>query len=315
MVTDAFPASAETACRQQSLYDLVVVIVNWNVKELLAACLKSLPRASENLRVHTVVVDNGSSDGSVEMVLRDFPGVEVVASPENLGFSCANNLALRRYQNSARYCLLLNPDTVVEPGALDRMCEFMDSHPDAGIAGCKLVKPDGVLDWPCKRWYFLPSVLFYRALGLDRRFPKSRRFGQYHLTYLDENQIHQVAAVVGAFMMIRQQCLVAIGHLDESFFMYGEDVEWCYRAKDAGWNVYYVPTATVVHHKGQSTSKQSYRMIYHWYMGTWRVYAQYMAKRYPAVVNATVWAGLRTMLGASLVANFFRFKKRVPSRK
>jgi GT2 family glycosyltransferase len=308
IVEDRYPST-------RTVYDLVVVIVNWNVRDLLASCLESLLPATRGLSVHTVVVDNNSSDGSQEMLRERFSDLEVISSLTNLGFARANNLVLRQYQDRARYFLLLNPDTVVAADTFRTMLEFMDSRPDAGIAGCKVVKPEGTLDWPCKRSYPYPSVLFYRALGLDKRFPKSPRFGRYHLTYLDPDQIHEVDSVVGAFMMVRRECMQEVGVLDESFFMYGEDIEWCYRAKAAGWKVYYVPTTTIVHHKGQSTKQSAHSMISHWYAGTWKVYKQYLAPQYPFPVNALVWAGCLGMRAASTAFNFVRREKRLPSRR
>ena len=303
-----------TALADVSSYDLVIVIVNWNVKQLLANCLESTLPALEGLSAKVVVVDNASSDDSVGLVRERFPEVILIANRDNVGFSRANNQALNEFAGSARHYLLLNPDTVVPPDAFKAMIAFMGSHPDAGIVGCKIVKPDGTLDWPCKRSYIYPSVLFYKALGLDRRFPKSERFGRYQLTYLDPDEIHEVDSVVGAFLMIRAECLQQIGTLDESFFMYGEDCEWCYRAKAAGWKVYYVPASTIVHHKGQSTSQASSRMIYHWYSATWRLYKKHLASRYPFPVNAAVWGGCRFMCGVSMAVNSLWNTRRVPSR-
>lgn len=296
-------------------YDLVIIIANWNTRDLLLACLASVRAATEGLRARTVVVDNASSDGSVEAVTESFPNVTVIANSENLGFSGANNLALLRYRDCARYLLLLNPDTVVSIDTFVKMLSFMDEHEEAGVAGCKIVTPQGTLDWPCKRRFPTPSMLFYKALGLDKRFPASPRFGQYHLTYLDENQIHEVDSVVGAFMMIRRECLQAAGVLDDCYFMYGEDIDFCFKAKEKGWKIFYVPTTTIIHYKGQSTQKRSYRMIYHWYGAVDKFYRKRMAPRYPAITNALVWAGLYTMCGISLAANVFRGKKRVPSRR
>jgi len=242
---------------------LLIVIVSWNVKDLLAACLASLSTSADGLSVRVVVVDNASADGTVEMVCRDFPQVEVISSTTNLGFSRGNNRALERYETGPKYFLLLNPDTVVEPGTLSSMLKFMNAQDDAGIIGCKIVKPDGSLDWPCKRSYITPSVLLFKALGLDRLFPHNRLFGKYQLTFLDEDAVHEVDSVVGAFLMIRGECLRQIGMLDESLFMYGEDLDWCYRAKAAGWKVFYVPTGRILHLKGQSSGKRSYGMIYY----------------------------------------------------
>jgi GT2 family glycosyltransferase len=299
----------------QDQYDLVIIIANWNTKDLLVACLSSLPSATDGLSVRTVVVDNASTDGSVERVAEMFPDVEIIANHANLGFSRANNLALLRHRDSARYLLLLNPDTIVSPNAFRNMISFMDENPQVGIAGCKVMTPQGTLDWACKRKFLTPSLLFYKALGLDRRFPKSSRFGKYHLTYLDENQVHEVDSVVGAFMMIRKDCLKSVGLLDESYFMYGEDIDFCFRTKEKGWKIFYVPTATIIHYKGQSTRKRSYRMIFHWYSAIDRFYRKRMAARYSVSTNAVVWCGLYFMCGISLAANAFRDDKRVPSRR
>jgi GT2 family glycosyltransferase len=296
-------------------YDLVIIIANWNTKDLLLACLSSLTAATQGLRTRTVVVDNASDDGSVEAVAKTFADVEVIANTENLGFSGANNLALRRYQNSARYLLLLNPDTLVSADTFTKMTSFMDERLEAGIAGCKIVTPDGTLDWACKRKFLTPSLLFYKALGLDRRFPKSQLFGQYNLTYLDENQIHEVDSVVGAFMMIRKECLNSVGLFDDSYFMYGEDIDFCFKTKEKGWKIFYVPTTTIIHYKGQSTQKRSYRMTFHWYNAVGKFYRRRMAPRYPAITNALVWCGLYSMCGISLAINVFRGSKRVPSRR
>jgi hypothetical protein len=307
-LVDQVPAQGE-------FYDLVVVIVNWNARDLLTKCLASLTAAAEGLSVRTVVVDNASTDGSSQMVEAMFPELEIERNQENVGFARANNQTLLRYRERAKYALLLNPDTTISPGAFRKIIDFMDEHPDAGIVGCKVVTPQGELDWACKRGYLRPSMLFYKALRLDKMFPRSPRFGGYNLTYLDEDQIHEVDSVVGAFMMIRRECLTATGLLDESYFMYGEDIDLCYRAKALGWKVFYVPTATIVHHKGHSTGKRSYRMIGYWYDSAWKLYRKQIALHYPGVVNALVWTGFRVMCAASLVMNFFRSEKRVPSRR
>lgn len=310
-----YPLDLTGSPEKTTSYDMAVVVVNWNVKDLLRNCLESLRKAVRGLTIKVVVVDNASSDGSAEMVESLFPEVELVRNQTNVGFARANNQGLERYQKNSRFLLLLNPDTVVSPECFQAMIRFMEERPEAGIVGCKLIKPDGSLDYACKRSYITPDVLFYKALGLDKRFPQSKRFGRYQLTFLDPDQVHEVDSVVGAFLMIRRECVADIGLLDTSFFMYAEDIEWCYRAKRAGWSVYYVPTATVLHHKGKSTSKCSNRMIFHWYDATWRVYRKQLASRYPPIVNAMVWTGCYGMCVASLVANVVRGSKQVPSRR
>jgi GT2 family glycosyltransferase len=296
-------------------FDLLVVIVNWNTADLLQRCLESLTVAAERLSARIVVVDNASTDGSADVVRVHFPWVELIANTENRGYAWANNQALRCYASDSRYSLLLNPDTEVPPQTLRAMIDFMEKNPEAGIAGCKVVKPDGSLDWACKRGYLTPGVLFYKALHLDRLFPNNPRFGGYNLTYLDENRTHEVGMIVGAFMMIRGECLRSTGLLDESYYMYGEDADLCYRARANGWKVFYAPVGTILHHKGVSTGKRSYAMIRHWYGSTWKFYQKQVAGTYPAFTNALVWTGLWTMCGASLAANFLRPVKRVPSRR
>lgn len=309
------PGVQSSTPTKDGLKDLLIVIVNWNTVDLLEKCLASLEVAMDGLSAQIVVVDNASTDGSAEMVKSDFSWVDLIGNQENLGYARANNQALARYAENARYSLLLNPDTEVPPGTLQAMIEFMEKRPKAGIAGCKLVRPDGGLDWACRRGRLTPSMLFYKALYLDRMFPSSRRFGAYNLTYLDENRTCEVGTVVGAFMMIRKDCLAAAGLLDESYFMYGEDIDLCYRAESAGWKVFYAPVGTIVHHKGKAAAKRSYAMIRHWYSSMWKLYRKHIAAGYPVMLNAVVWGGLWFMCVASLVTNSLRVTKRVPSRR
>ena len=294
------------------MWDLVVIIVTWNVRELLANCLESVFHSPFRSKTKVVVWDNASTDDTVGQLESKFPDVRWIRSEENLGFVRANNRVLGEYEVQARYFLLLNADTVVSPGAFDVLMDFLDAHPEVGIAGGKVTRPDGELDWPCKRSYITPTALFSKALGLAHLFPHSRRFGKYELTYLDENQLHEVDAVLGAFLMIRRETLGQIGPMDERLYMYGDDLDWCYRAKAAGWKVFYVPDAHVVHYKSASSIKRSYRMIYWLYRATWLVYRRHLAPRYSLPVNAMVWLGFQVMCGASLVRNLFRSEKSLP---
>ena len=298
-----------------AVYDLVISITAWNVRGLLEQCLRSILRNPPKMNFRVVVLDDHSPDDTVEMVRREFPQVDLIVSEENLGFIRANNLVLRRYEGRARYHLLLNADTVVQPGALDELVRFADEHPDTGIVGGKLVKPDGKLDWPCKRSFQTPEVFFYRALRLDKLFPHSRRYGKYHLTYLDENETHEVDAVCGALLLIRAETLHQVGLMDEQLFMYSDDVDWCYRTKAAGWKVFYHPRAVVIHHKGASNKKRSYRMIYWWYRSTWMVYRKSLSSQYSGLTNALVYLGIHFMMLVSLFVNVLRPTKTLPSRR
>ncbi|MGC9356934.1 MAG: glycosyltransferase family 2 protein [Anaerolineae bacterium] len=240
--------------------DLDVIIVNYNTRDLLKRCLETV-FDSTGVDFRVCVVDNASADGSTEMVARDFPEVLLIANEENLGYPAANNQGLRAFgfgrgqQGGARYALLLNSDTEVPPDAFARTVAFMDDHPDLGILGPKLVRPNGSLDLACRRSFPTPEVAFYRFTGLARLFPRSRRFGRYNLTYLDPDESAEVDSVVGAYMLVRGASIERVGLLDDHFFMYGEDLDWAYRIKEAGWKVYYYPRVTVLHVKRASSSK------------------------------------------------------------
>jgi hypothetical protein len=233
--------------------DLSVIIVNYNVRQFLENALASLTRAAAGMQVEIFVVDNASSDGSVEMVRAKFPGVTVMENSVNVGFARANNAAIRRAQG--KYLLLVNPDTVVQEDTLRTMVEFFGSHPDAGLAGCKILNPDGTFQLPCRRSFPTPWVAFTKIFGLSALFPGSRLFGRYNLTYLDPDRTYQVDAVSGSFMMITRAAFERVGGLDESFFMYGEDLDWCYRVQESGFRVYYVHSTQIIHFKGESTKR------------------------------------------------------------
>lgn len=231
--------------------DISVVIVSFNVSSFLDQTLATLQEAIDNLAVEVFVVDNASADDSVAMVRRKYPWATLIETGDNLGFARANNRALERVQGE--YVLLLNPDTVVGKDTLTTMKAFLDEHPEAGAAGCKVINPDGSLQLACRRGFPTPGVAFYKMIGLSGLFPKSRTFGAYNLTYLDPEQTTEVDAISGSFMMLRKTALDRVGFLDETFFMYGEDLDLCYRIKKDGWKIYYVPLTEIIHFKGEST--------------------------------------------------------------
>ena len=243
------------------MLDLAIVIVNYNTKDLLRACLRSVYASEGDFSYHVTVVDNASQDGSIDMVREAFPQARAIAAPVNGGFAYANNIGLRAYgfgqgkplETLPRYALLLNPDTEVPPTALAEMLALMDARPELGAAGPRLILPDGSLDKACRRAFPSPMSFVYRGLGLSKLFPAHPRFGQYNLTYLPEDEETEVDSVVGAFMMVRREALEAVGLLDESFFMYGEDLDWAFRIKQAGWKIWYYPKVIVYHHKGAAS--------------------------------------------------------------
>lgn len=236
--------------------DLAIVIVSYNTEDLLRACLRSLPAATAGLTCKTYVVDNNSPDGSAAMVEREFPDVELTANTANVGFSRANNMALERAE--ARYVLLLNPDTEPEPDSLRRLVEFMDAHPKAGACGPKLLNSDGSLQrngakFPTLLREFL-SVTGLRRLAM-RRYEVALGYGRE-----DFDRLCEVDQVSGACLLVRAEAMRQVGMLDERFFMFYEEVEWCHRIKSAGWQVWYVPEARVTHHWMGSVKQFSKQM-------------------------------------------------------
>lgn len=245
------------------MIELSIIIVNYNVKAFLQNCLSSILRSTEKINSEIIVVDNASDDGSVELIKKNFPQVKLIESKINLGFSRANNLGLQVAQG--RYICLINPDTIVEESTFHEMIKFMNEHPEVGLAGCKILNPDGTFQLACRRSFPTPWVAFTKIVGLSKFFPKSKIFARYNLTYLDENQSYEVDAVSGSFMFLRREVYEKIGGLDETFFMYGEDLDYCYRVKKAGFQVYYVHTTQIIHFKGESTKRSNIDEIKHFY--------------------------------------------------
>lgn len=272
------------------MIDLSVVIVNYNTKALLRDCLRSVLDSRGLNGLDVIVVDNASTDGSADMVREEFPQVRLIASPVNGGYSYANNLGLRAAQPS-RYYLLLNPDTVVPPSALADMVAYMDSRPDAGVAGPRLVLADGSLDLACRRGFPAPMVSLYRLSGLSRLFPKSTRFGRYNMTFLDPDDEAEVDSVVGAFMMVRAEAMEQAGLLDETFFMYGEDLDWAYRIRQKGWKVYYNPAVTVLHYK-RAASRHSRRAQFEFQRAMYIFYRKHYAATTNRILHVLILCGL-----------------------
>ena len=220
-------------------------------------------KAIVNLEAEVIVVDNNSVDGSLEMISKKFPSIHVIANTDNKGFSKANNQAIRI--SSGEYVLLLNPDTVVEEDTFEKIIGFMEKHPEAGGAGVKMIDGSGKFLPESKRGLPTPMVAFYKIFGLSKLFSGSKTFGRYHLSYLDENKISEVDVLAGAFMLIRKRVLDQIGLLDETFFMYGEDIDLSYRITQAGYKNYYFPETRIIHYKGESTKKSSVNYVYVFY--------------------------------------------------
>lgn len=274
--------------------DLVVAIVSWNVRELLDQCLGALWPALENAAITSEVwvVDNASTDGSVTWVRDRHPWVRVVASPENLGFVRANNILLDRYQDSARYIWLLNPDTVVHPAAVGHLLEFLDRHPQAGLIGPKLLNTDGTLQESAFGFPGLLQALF--ALGLmPARLYHTRLNGRYTPQLYAQPAPFPVDHPLGAAMMVRGEAVRDVGLLDERYFMYCEEIDWAWRMQRAGWERWLIPAAEVVHVGGASTRQAKPETTGHLWVSRARLYRTHRPRLEAAVTGLAVRAVFR----------------------
>lgn len=290
--------------------DLGIVILNYNTRDLLRDCLRSLAE-TRGIAIDLTVVDNASQDDSVAMLSAEFPDTRLIVSRTNGGYAYGNNLALRDFlarPNPPRALMLLNTDTIVPPDALRLLMDFLDTHPDAGIVGPKLLLRDGSLDLACRRSFPTPEISFYRMLGLSKLFPRSRRFGRYNLTYLDENETAPVDSVVGAAMLMRTAALQQAGLLDETFFMYGEDLDLALRIKQKGWNAYYYPRAQIMHYKRQS-SRQSKKAQVEFYRAMYLFYLKHYRRTTPFWLDWVVLGGIAVKGGLALAPEIFRTRQ------
>lgn len=264
--------------------DLSVVILNFNTRDLTRACLLTVLNSRlGKYRMEVIVCDNGSTDGSQEMIENDFPGVNFIKNGKNVGFAAGNNPGIRRAKG--RYVLLLNTDTEVPPETFSAMIAFMDDHKDAGAATCKILLPDGSMDAACHRGFPTPWVAFTYVTKLEKLFPKTRLFGEYHQGYKDFSKVHEVDCIVGAFFMVRRAVIEDVGLLDEDYFMYGEDIDWAYRIRSKGWKILFNPEVTILHKKkqsGRANNRKDRRITteiyFHQY--NWLFYTKNYAKKY-----------------------------------
>jgi GT2 family glycosyltransferase len=270
---------------------LSIIIVNYNVEYFLEQCLHSVRKAVHGVDAEVIVVDNNSIDGSNNMVIKKFPEVRLIANKDNRGFSKANNQGINL--SSGEYVLLLNPDTVVEDDTFSKIIDFMDAHPKAGALGVKMVDGAGNFLPESKRGLPTPITSFYKIFGLSSLFPHSKRFARYHLGHLDKDEVHEVEILAGAFMMLRRSVLDEIGLLDETFFMYGEDIDLSYRVIKAGYKNYYFPKTRIIHYKGESTKKGSinYVLVFYQAMVIFanKHFSQKNARLYTALINLAIY--------------------------
>lgn len=293
---------------------LSICIVTYQTQAYLQACLRSIYEHPPDDAYEIIIVDNHSNDGTLEMLRNEFPQVKIIANATNLGYTAPMNQALRKGQG--KYLLQLNPDTIIHPQAFNRLMAFMETQPKAGICGPKVLNTDGSLQKPCRRGESRPWAVFTYFLGLSSLFPKSKLFGEYLMNYMDEDEIHEVAGVSGSCMLIRRDVIDQIGYLDERFFAYQEDADYCFQARKKGWKIYYMPTAEITHFGGQGGSRvQPYRSIYEWHRSYWLYYRKNLAGDYFFLFNWLYYLAMLIKLAITLFMNLVRKEKSAGRQK
>jgi GT2 family glycosyltransferase len=298
---------------------IYAIILNFRTPEMVVTAAERLQASRLNRPLELLVVDNGSNDGSIELIEKFVPAACLIASQRNRGFAGGNNLGIAEVLRRATpdldrrntFLLLLNSDVEVEPDTVQLCLDYLHEHPFVGVISPKLVLADGRLDRACRRLFPTPARALWKLTGLARVRPHDARFAGYNLTYLDEDATTEVDAVAGAFMLVRLAAIDQAGLLDDRFFMYGEDLDWAYRIKAYGWRVVYYPKAVARHLKGGTTRRQSYRMIVVFYQAMWLFHRKHYAERSPFLLNWLINAGVIMRCGLALLINLFR----PPARK
>lgn len=284
-----------------------VLIVNWNTKWHLRRCLYSLMDSASKFALEIIVVDNASTDGSVEMVQREFPQVKLIANKLNIGYAAANNQGAKLA--NGLYFLLLNPDAEVTSQAIDKMLAFAETHPDVGAIAPKLIYPDGRLQ-PSVRSFPMPAALLFSALGLDKLFPKSKLLGRYRMTWFGYDEVAEVDQPMSSALLVRREAWEQIGGMDESMPIFFNDVDFCWRLKKRGWQIYFLPDAIVVHHHGASTRLLGIGKALETHKGLLRFYDKHFRPLLPAplycLLRSFIAFGGLLRIAALFAANFFQ---------
>lgn len=281
--------------------ELSIIILNYNTEDLLKDCLNSLKKTINRGNFEVIVVDNGSEDGSVVLVKKNFRWVKLIENKNNLGFAAGNNIAIKKAKGD--YLLLLNPDTIVYSDTLRTVLKYLKENRKVGAATCRVELPDGSLDYSCHRGFPTPWNALTYFSGLAKLFPKSKIFAGYTATYKDLDSTHEIDALTGAFAMVRKNAGEAVGWLDEDYFWNGEDIDFCYKLKRAGWKIVFIPDVKITHYKGSASGL--------WHSGASRptketksraalsstqvmrlFYKKHLAYKYPFFVNGIVYLGI-----------------------
>lgn len=301
--------------------DLSIIILNYNTYELSKNVINSVINQTHNIKYEIFLVDNKSTDNSFSKLKDIFANeiatglIKTIANSTNNGFSAGNNLAIK--EAIGDYILLLNSDCVVCNNTLDNALNYIKTNINdnnnanfnskeniIGALGVKVVLPNGELDKACKRRFPDPLTSFYRMIGISSIFPKSKRFGKYNLSYLKEDEINEVDSLTGAFMIVPKTVINEVGPLSEDYFMYGEDIDWCFRIKEAGYKIIYYPKVKIIHYKGGS-SKKSKKLIYEFHNAMAIFYKKHYAGKYNFLVNGFVYTGIWISYLVKRIINVF----------
>ena len=280
--------------------DLSIIIVNYRTYELTNQTINSVIETVNYIDYEILVVDNDSNDGSLEQLMDDFKKyshITFIKNSHNDGFAVANNIAFK--EAKGEYTLLLNSDVIVNNNTINQSLNYIKSHKNIGILGCKVVLPDGQLDKACRRSFPTFEVSFYRMSGLSKLFPNSPRFNRYNLSYLDENETYPVDCVVGAFMLINSDIMRQCGGLDESYFMYGEDIDLCYKVIELGYEVYYYGKYDIIHYKGASGKNK--RLLYEFYNSMEIFYDKHYKKENSIIINTITYLSIWSLYYFKLI--------------
>jgi len=263
------------------------LVVSRNTKDDLLRCLKTF-FASADVPVEAVVVDNDSSDGSPAAVADEFPQATVLVQSKNLGYGRAANVGLERCQG--RFVLLLSPDVTLDSQCVGRLADLLLTRPDAGAVGPRLLLPDGKIDPDARRSFPVPSTLFYQTVGLSRLFPKSKRFGRHNMGHIAEDDVHEMDSGTAACLMLRRSALDRVGFFDPRYFMFGEDLDLCYRLKLGGWKIFYLPSATAAHNIKPASGDSARQLSYERHRAMWTYHFKHHSEDVSAFSNGLVWA-------------------------
>jgi len=286
------------------------LVVSRNAKEDLLRCLKAF-FAGADVPVEAIVVDDDSSDGSAAAVTDEFPQATVLVQAKNLGYGRAANIGLERCQG--RFVLLLSPDVTLDPQCVGRLADLLLTRPDAGAVGPRVVMPGGRLDPDARRAFPMPSTLFYQTLGLSKLFPKSPRFGRYNMGHLSESDVHEMDAGTGACLMLRRSALDRVGFFDPRYFMFGEDLDLCYRLKLGGWKIFYLPSAGATHNVKPVSAERERQISYERHRAMWTYHFKHHSEDVSAFSNGLVWAQIWGRYAAQRVGHALKRQRRAPT--